>query len=257
MRKKKLEDIPVVREFSEVFPKNLHGLPPVRQVDFQIDLIPGAAPIARVLYILAPSEMQELSNQLQELAVRGSIRPSTSPWGAPVLFVKKKDGSFRICIDYHELNKLTIKHPYPLPRIDDFFDQLQALSHWIEIGAIGLDHSGISKSKFFNHSTSLPTAARATNSDSIVEPLIQYLQNEHYALWEVIEFGDFYKAPPEETGKGPASESSTKKKGRTVVITTEDMQKRRNDVKARTTLLLALPDEHQLRFSRYETAQEL
>nr|GEV10435.1 hypothetical protein [Tanacetum cinerariifolium] len=85
----------------------------------------------------------------------------------------------------------------------------------------------------------------------------QYLQNEHYALWEVTEFGDSYKAPPEETGKGPASESSAKKKGRTVAITTEDMQKRRNDVKARTTLLLALPDEHQLRFSKYETAKEL
>nr|GEW64340.1 hypothetical protein [Tanacetum cinerariifolium] len=77
----------------------------------------------------------------------------------------------------------------------------------------------------------------------------QYLQNEHYALWEVIEFGDSYEAPPEETSKGSASESSAKKKGRTVSITTEDMQKRRNDVKARTTLMLALPDEHQLRFS--------
>nr|GEV11047.1 hypothetical protein [Tanacetum cinerariifolium] len=85
----------------------------------------------------------------------------------------------------------------------------------------------------------------------------QYLQNEHYALWEVIEFGDSYKDPPKETGKGPASESSAKKKGRTVAITIEDMQKRRNDVKARTTLLLALPDEHQLRFSKYETAKEL
>nr|GEU68135.1 hypothetical protein [Tanacetum cinerariifolium] len=85
----------------------------------------------------------------------------------------------------------------------------------------------------------------------------QYLQNEHYGLWEVIEFGDSYKVPPEETGKGPASESSAKKKGRIVVITTEDMQKRRNDVKARTTLLLALPNEHQLRFSKYETAKEL
>nr|GEU91431.1 hypothetical protein [Tanacetum cinerariifolium] len=85
----------------------------------------------------------------------------------------------------------------------------------------------------------------------------QYLQNEQYALWEVIEFGDSYKAPLKETSKGPASESSTKKKGRTIVIITEDMQKRRNDVKARTTLLLALPDEHQLRFSEYETTQEL
>ncbi|GJY09287.1 putative reverse transcriptase domain-containing protein [Tanacetum coccineum] len=88
---KRLEDIPVVREFLEVFPENLPGLPPVRQVEFQIDLIPGAAPVARAPYRLAPSEMQELSNQLQELADRGFIRPSTSPWGAPVLFVKKKE----------------------------------------------------------------------------------------------------------------------------------------------------------------------
>nr|GFD24833.1 ribonuclease H-like domain-containing protein [Tanacetum cinerariifolium] len=85
----------------------------------------------------------------------------------------------------------------------------------------------------------------------------QYLQNKHYALWEVIEFGDSYKAPLEETGKGPARESSARKKGRTISITTKDMQKRRNDVKARTTLLLALPDEHQLRLSKYETAKEL
>ncbi|GJX85653.1 hypothetical protein Tco_0336427 [Tanacetum coccineum] len=119
---RRLEDIPVVREFPEVFPKDLPGLPPVRQVEFQIDLIPGAAPVARAPYRLAPSEMQELSDQLQELADRGFIRPSTSPWGAPVLFVKKKDGSFRMCIDYRELNKLTVKNRYPLPRIDDLFD---------------------------------------------------------------------------------------------------------------------------------------
>ncbi|GJU36369.1 putative reverse transcriptase domain-containing protein [Tanacetum coccineum] len=104
---KRLEDIPVVRKFPEVFLKDLPGLPPVRQVEFQIELIPGATPIARAPYRLAPSEMQELSNQLQELAYRGFIRPSTSPWGDPVLFVKKKDGSFRMCIDYRELNKLT------------------------------------------------------------------------------------------------------------------------------------------------------
>ncbi|GKA04368.1 putative reverse transcriptase domain-containing protein [Tanacetum coccineum] len=99
---KKLEDIPVVKEFPDVFPEDLPGLPPVRQVEFQIDLIPGAAPVARTPYRLAPSEMQELSNQLQELTDRGFIRPSTSPWGAPVLFVKKKDGSFRMCIDYRD-----------------------------------------------------------------------------------------------------------------------------------------------------------
>ncbi|GJW00403.1 putative reverse transcriptase domain-containing protein [Tanacetum coccineum] len=122
---KQLENIPVVREFPEVFPEDLPGLPPVRQVEFQIDLIPGAAPVARTPYRLAPSAMQELSNQLQELVDRGYIRPSTSPWGAHVLFVKKKDGSFIMCIDYQELNKLTVKNCYPLPIIDDLFDQLQ------------------------------------------------------------------------------------------------------------------------------------
>ncbi|GJY23588.1 putative reverse transcriptase domain-containing protein [Tanacetum coccineum] len=118
---KRLDDIPVVRK---CFPKNLPGLPPVRQVEFQINLIPGAAPVAQAPYRLAPSEMQELSNQLQELADQGFIQPSTSPWGAPVLFVKNKEGSFRMCIDYRELNKLTIKNHYPLPRIDNLFDQL-------------------------------------------------------------------------------------------------------------------------------------
>ncbi|GKF74813.1 putative reverse transcriptase domain-containing protein, partial [Tanacetum coccineum] len=125
--------LPVVKEFPDVFPEDLPGIPPVRQVEFQIDLIPGAAPIARTPYRLAPSEMQELSNQLQELTDRGFIRPSTSPWGAPVLFVKKKDGSFRMCIDYRELNKLTIKNHYPLPRIDDLFDQLQGSSVYSKI----------------------------------------------------------------------------------------------------------------------------
>ncbi|GKB52757.1 putative reverse transcriptase domain-containing protein [Tanacetum coccineum] len=130
---KRLEDIPVVREFLEVFPKDLPGLPPVRQVEFQIDLIPGGTPVARVPYRLAPLKMQELSNQLQELADRGFIRPSTSLWGAPVLFVKKKDGSFRMYIDYQELSKLTVKNRYPLPRIDDLFDQLQGSSVYSKI----------------------------------------------------------------------------------------------------------------------------
>ncbi|GJV75850.1 putative reverse transcriptase domain-containing protein [Tanacetum coccineum] len=130
---KRLEDIPVVKEFPKVFPEDLHGLPPVRQVEFQIDLIPGATPVARAPYRLAPSKMQELSNQLQELSDQGFIRPSTSPWGAPVLFVKKKDGSFRMCIDYRELNKLTVKNCYPLPRIDDLFDQLQGSSVYSKI----------------------------------------------------------------------------------------------------------------------------
>ncbi|GKB47647.1 putative reverse transcriptase domain-containing protein [Tanacetum coccineum] len=111
---KRLEDVPIVRDFPEVFPEDLPGIPPARQVEFQIDLVPGVAPVARAPYRLAPSEMKELAEQLQELSDKGFIRPSSSPWGAPVLFVKKKDGSFRMCIDYRELNKLTVKNRYPL-----------------------------------------------------------------------------------------------------------------------------------------------
>ncbi|GJR74906.1 putative reverse transcriptase domain-containing protein [Tanacetum coccineum] len=131
--RKRLEDVPIVQDFPEVFPEDLPGLPPTRQVEFQIDLVPGAAPVARAPYRLAPSEMKELSEQLKELSDKGFIRPSSSPWGAPVLFVKKKDGSFRMCIDYRELNKLTVKNRYPLPRIDDLFDQLQGSSVYSKI----------------------------------------------------------------------------------------------------------------------------
>nr|GEY07600.1 retrotransposable element Tf2 [Tanacetum cinerariifolium] len=114
----------------------IHGLaclPSTRPVEFQIDLVPGAAPVARAPYRLAPSEMKELAEQLKELSDKGFIRPSSSPWGPPVLFVKKKDGSFRMCIDYQELNKLTVKNRYPLPRIDDLFDQLQGSSVQIDL----------------------------------------------------------------------------------------------------------------------------
>ncbi|GJY20160.1 putative nucleotidyltransferase, ribonuclease H [Tanacetum coccineum] len=128
-----LSDIPIVRDFTDVFPEDLLGLPPQRQVEFRIDLIPGATPVAKSPYLLAPSEMQELSEQLQELQDNGFIRPSHSLWGAPVLFVKKKDGSLRMCIDYRELNKLTIKNRYPLPRIDDLFDQLQGARYFSKI----------------------------------------------------------------------------------------------------------------------------
>ncbi|GJS83931.1 hypothetical protein Tco_0750472 [Tanacetum coccineum] len=133
---RRLEDVPIVREFPEVFREDLPGLPPARQVEFQIDLVPGAAPVARAPYRLAPAKMKELSTQLQKLSDRGFIRPSSSPWGAPVLFVKKKDGSFRMCIDYRELNKLTVKNRYPLPRIDNLFYQLQGSRVYSKINLI-------------------------------------------------------------------------------------------------------------------------
>nr|GEV19792.1 putative reverse transcriptase domain-containing protein [Tanacetum cinerariifolium] len=129
----KLKDIPVVCEFPNVFPKDLSGLPPSREVEFRIDLIHEVMPVAKSPYRLAPTEMQELANQLKELQDKGFIRPSSSPWGALVLFVKKKDGSFCMCIDYRELNKLTIQNRYPLPRIDDLFDQLQRSQYFSKI----------------------------------------------------------------------------------------------------------------------------
>nr|GEY58993.1 retrotransposon protein, putative, Ty3-gypsy subclass [Tanacetum cinerariifolium] len=122
-----------VQEFPEVFLEDLPGIPPTRQVEFQIDLIPGAAPVARAPYRLAPSEIKELAEKLQELMDKGFIRPSSSPWGASVLFVKKKDGSFWMYINYRELNKLTVKNRYPLPKIDDLFDQLQGSSVYSKI----------------------------------------------------------------------------------------------------------------------------
>ncbi|GKD34203.1 putative reverse transcriptase domain-containing protein, partial [Tanacetum coccineum] len=129
----KLKDIPIVREFPGVFLEDLSGLPPSREVEFCIELIPLVVLVAKSPYHLAPTEMQEISNQLKELQEKCFIRPSSSPWGAPVLFVKKKDGSFCMCIDYREMNKLTVKNRYPLPRIDDLFDQLQGSRYFLKI----------------------------------------------------------------------------------------------------------------------------
>ena len=119
-------DLPrVVCEYVDVFPDELLGLPPQRVVYFGIELHPGTSPISMTPHRMAPVELQELRVQLQELLDKGFIRPSTSPWGAPVLFAKKKDKTLRLCIDYRQLNRVTIKNRYPLPRIDDLFDQLR------------------------------------------------------------------------------------------------------------------------------------
>jgi hypothetical protein len=118
------DEIPVVCEYPDVFPDELPGMPPDRDVEFVIELQPGTAPISNRPYRMPPKELAELKNQLQELLDNGYIRRSSSPWGCPALFVKKKDGSLRLCVDYRPLNAVTIKNKYPLPRINVLFDQL-------------------------------------------------------------------------------------------------------------------------------------
>ena len=123
----------MIRKFKEVFPDEIPHLPPKREIDFSIDLVPGAVHVSRSPYRMSPPELMELKIQLQELLDKGYIRPSVSPWGAPVLFMKKKDGTFRMCIDYRQLNKLNFKNRYPLPRIDDLFDQVRGASVFSKI----------------------------------------------------------------------------------------------------------------------------
>ena len=123
--KQDVSTIPVVQDFSEVFPKEITSLPPEREIEFSIDLVPGAGPISIAPYRMSPLELGELKKQIEDLLSKQFIRPSVSPWGAPVLLVKKKDGSMRLCVDYRQLNKVTIKNKYPLPRIDDLLDQLR------------------------------------------------------------------------------------------------------------------------------------
>ena len=113
MEAKSLEEVPVVNEYPDVFPEELPRMPPDRDIDFVIDLVLGTSPIAKRPYRMAASELAELKKQLEELQRIGFIRPSSSPWGAPVLFVKKKDGSMRLCVDYRALNEVTIKNKYP------------------------------------------------------------------------------------------------------------------------------------------------
>jgi hypothetical protein len=119
-----LENIPVVCEYLDVFSDDLPGMPPDRDIEFVIELQPSTAPISKRAYRMPPKELAELKSQLQEFLDKGFICPSSSPWGCPGLFIKKKDGSLRLCADYRPLNVVTIKNKYPLPRIDVLFDHL-------------------------------------------------------------------------------------------------------------------------------------
>jgi hypothetical protein len=118
-------NIHVVRDFPDVFPEELPGKPPDREVEFVIDLLPGTAPISKRPYRMSVEELKELKKRLTKLQEEGYIRPSSSPWGAPVLFVQNKDDSQRMCVDYRSLNDVTIKNKYPLPHIEDLFDQMR------------------------------------------------------------------------------------------------------------------------------------
>jgi hypothetical protein len=122
---KALEDIRVVCEYPDVFPEELPGMSPDRDVEFVIDLLRGTASISKRPYRMSSTQLIELKKHIKELLEKGFIRPSSSPWGPPVIFVKKKDGTQRMCVDYRLLNEVTIKNKYPLPRIEDLFDQMR------------------------------------------------------------------------------------------------------------------------------------
>ena len=128
-----LSDIPTICDYLDVFLEELPELPPHREIEFEIDVVPGATLASITPYRMDPVKLKELKLQLQELLEKGFIRPSVSPWGAPVLFVKKKDGTLRLCVDYRQLNKMIVKNKYPLPRIDDLFDQLKGASVYSKI----------------------------------------------------------------------------------------------------------------------------
>jgi hypothetical protein len=125
LKEKPLENIKVVCEYPDVFPEELPGMPPDRDIEFSIELLPGTAPISKRPYRMDVKDLVELKKQIEELLEKGFIRPSSSPWGSPVLFVNKKDGSRRMCVDYRSLNEVTIKNKYPLPQIEDLFDQMK------------------------------------------------------------------------------------------------------------------------------------
>ncbi|KAA0061204.1 reverse transcriptase [Cucumis melo var. makuwa] len=204
-----LSSEPVVRDYPDVFPEELPGLPPHREVEFDIELEPGTVPISRAPYIMAPAELKELKVQLQELLDKGFIRPSVSPWGAPVLFVKKKDGSMRLCIDYRELNKVTVKNRYPLPRIDDLFDQLQGATVFSKIDfrsgyhQLRIKDSDVSKTAFryrYGHYEFIVMSFGLTNAPAVFMDLMKRVFKEFVDTFVIVFIDDiliYSKMEPE------------------------------------------------------------
>nr|KYP69310.1 Transposon Ty3-G Gag-Pol polyprotein [Cajanus cajan] len=186
-----LAGIDVVKEYAEVFPDEVPGLPPVREMEFSIDLVPSAGPVSVAPYRMAPAELAELKDQLEDLLEKQLVRPSVSPWGAPVLLVKKKDGGSRLCVDYRQLNKLTIKNKYPLPRIDDLMDQLRGASVFSKIDLrsgyhqIRVKEGDIPKTAFRTSFVGLAGYYRRFIEGffKIVAPLTQLTRKEQPFIW--------------------------------------------------------------------------
>ena len=195
----KMEEVAVVREFLDVFPEEFPGLPPEREVDFDIELVPGTAPILIAPYRMAPVELADLKKQLQELLDKGFIRPRVSPWGAPVLFVKKKDGPMRMCIDYRRLNRVTVKNRYPLPWIDDLFDQLQGASVFSKINLrsgyhqLRVSESAIPKTAFrtrYGHYEYLVMPFGLTKAPTTFMALVKKVFNEFLDKFVIVFIDD-------------------------------------------------------------------
>ncbi|GKC06403.1 putative reverse transcriptase domain-containing protein [Tanacetum coccineum] len=176
-----IENLSVVREFADVFPDELHGLPPAREIEFGIELIPGAEPISKAPYRMAPVELKELKEQL------------------PVLFVKKKDGSMRLCINYRELNRITIRNRYPLPRIDDLFDQLQGAKYFSKIDLrsgyhqLRVREQDISKTAFrtrYGHYEFLVMPFGLTNAPAVFMDLMNRIFHEYLDKFVIVFIDD-------------------------------------------------------------------
>ncbi|KAL0556346.1 hypothetical protein IC582_004859 [Cucumis melo] len=197
--KLKPEEVPVVNEYLDVFPADLSGLPPDREVEFTIELLPGTTPISQAPYRMAPSELKELKVQLQELIDKGYIRPSVSPWRAPMLFMKKKDGTLRLCIDYRQLNKVMIRNKYPLPRIDDLFDQLRGAVVFFKIDLrsgyhqLRVRESDIPKTAFrtrYGHYEFLVMPFGLTNAPTIFMDLMNRIFHQYLDQFVIVFIDD-------------------------------------------------------------------
>ena len=205
----RLEDIPIVKEFPDVFLDDISGLPPDRAIEFVIELIPGTEPISIPPYRMAQVELKELKAQLEELLSKGFIRPSTSPWGASILFLKKKDGSLQLCIDYRQLNRAKICNQYPLPRIDELFDQLQGSRVYSKIDLrSGYHHlkvrgNDVSKTAFrtrYSHYEFLVMPFGLTNAPTAFMDLMNKVFSPYLDKFVIVFIDDIlvYSGSPEE-----------------------------------------------------------